>query len=127
MNRIQFWQQRVRPAAEKCYLDAEAYRLQHKCKLGLNLSQKEQLLYDEKRDEYKDLFLPYNIREMVKSVENALKSKGDFVTSLESIKEVTLVLRRPVYFDNHFGETRSGEHCQNLLKLREVLLAFWQM
>ena len=125
MTKIQFWQERVRPAAEKCYLDEETYRLQYKCWRGLVLNQKDQELYDKKREEYRDLFLPYKIQEMVISVEKWLKAKGDFGTSLESIQEVLSTLRRPMYFDLHFGETRSGEHCQNLLELREVLIEFW--
>ena len=124
MTRKQFWQERVRPAAEKCFLDAETYRIQHKCKMGCNLTQKEQAVYAPKREEYKDLFLPYNIQNMVKAVEKSLES-GDFGDSLECVKEVTLVLRRPVYFDNHFGEDRQGEHCQHLIELRDALLEFW--
>ena len=110
MTKKEFWQ--------------ETYRIQHKCKMGCNLTQKEQAVYAPKREEYKDLFLPYNIQNMVKAVEKSLKS-GDFGDSLECVKEVTLVLRRPVYFDNHFGEERQGEHCKNLLELRGALLEFW--
>lgn len=125
MTKQEFWQQRVRPAAEKCFLDAETYRLQHKCKMGFNLTKKEAEVYGEKRKQYKDLFLPYNIQEMVKAVEKAFKSFGTFGDSIEYVKEVTLVLRRPVYFDNHFGEERQGKHCKNLLELRGALLEFW--
>lgn len=125
MTKKEFWQERVRPAAEKCFLDAETYRLQYKCKMGLNLSKKEQEAYTLSRKEYKDLFLPYNIQNMVKAVEKSLKAFGAFGDSLECVKEVTLVLRRQVYIDNHFGEERQGEHCQNLLELRNLLLEFW--
>lgn len=125
MTKKEFWQQRVRPVAEKCYLDAETYRLQYKCKMGFNLTKREEELYNHKRNEYKDLFLPYNIQEMVKTVEKSLKTFGAFGDSLECVKEVTLVLRRPVYFDNHFGEERQGEHCQHLLELRKALFEFW--
>ena len=124
MTKQEFWQQRVRPAAEKCFLDAETYRIQHKCKMGFNLTQKEAEVYGEKRKQYRDLFLPYNIQNMVKAVEKSLKTFGDF-GDFECIKEVTLVLRRPVYFDNHFGEERQGEHCKNLLELRKALFEFW--
>ena len=125
MTKKEFWQQRVRPAAEKCFLDAETYRLQYKCKMGFNLTPKEQEVYALSRKEYKDLFLPYNIQEMVKTVEKSLKTFGAFRDSLECVEEVTLVLRRPVYFDNHFGEERQGEHCKHLIELREALLEFW--
>lgn len=69
---MRIWNERVKPLAQKCYLDPETYRLHYKCMLGIRLVGKEKTFYDEQRLIYHDIWMGYNIQNMVNRVDMLL-------------------------------------------------------